>query len=275
MWEAAPVQFLTVSPGFRKTQQRVLFLLDLEPQHRYAAFIEAASDLAPTTLSSYWGAYMAAAKATGTASPMSDSRAARLLKAKAFEFVTTEPHHFTMMHMDTLLAMSIPIAAEVAVGLSFILGQRFGDVLQLHNSDILIPVGWQDPHSTFLVTFRRGKTVRTSGPFTISIPDTCPLLRRLRTNIRIIAKTEIQKQIFPPGTRAEVIAALKIVDHRLELRSLRRGGLVRLAQSSPLETVQLFSRHATKQMLLRYLSWGIYAKEQHAKMNGAITHSLM
>lgn len=65
----------------------------------------------------------------------------------------------------------------------------------------------------------------------------------------------------------DMTSTYRLVDQQLEARSVRRGSLQLLAkQGVPLETIMLFSGHARKETLLRYLDWGLMASDTRDQM---------
>jgi hypothetical protein len=61
----------------------------------------------------------------------------------------------------------------------------------------------------------------------------------------------------------------------LELRSIRRGGLQRMAALGvELETIRWFSNHTSVEMLLRYLDWGAVAATRKAAILSAVQGTL-
>ena len=60
---------------------------------------------------------------------------------------------------------------------------------------------------------------------------------------------------------------LHTVDPNLEVRSVRRGGLQRMAALGwELPHIRLFSQHADDMMLQRYLAWGLVSQHQKGLM---------
>lgn len=77
-------------------------------------------------------------------------------------------------------------------------------------------------------------------------------------------------ELFPVSQwnrlRKGVSEALKGVDRAYELRSLRRGSLVTMAQRGvPLEVVRHFSGHTNDNQCLRYLEWGWHHGNMHQR----------
>jgi hypothetical protein len=80
---------------------------------------------------------------------------------------------------------------------------------------------------------------------------------------RFLEQREKSYFLFPsPATLGTAVrAALRRADPRMELRSIRRGSLLDMAERGVPEVVMLeFSGHTTLAMLRRYLAWGTAAK---------------
>jgi integrase len=159
---------------------------------------------------------------------------------------------------------------EVAILLAWVYGLRIGDVCRLHSDDCSrIRLHGR----RFLVLIlRRGKTTKSTGPFTIHIPmdahhhQVSPLGRWIRE----IAKENEDRFLFTghredtKKTRAsmsrKVRTAMKMISPHLEARSIRRGGIQQLANMGlPLAEIQLYySQHKSVQMLREYLDYGTH-----------------
>ncbi len=127
----------------------------------------------------------------------------------------------------------------------------------------------QDPTTTLVLTFRRGKVVRTRGPYSVhtSLPSVwaAPILARLRS-------LQPSAQIFqgsPMDTVSAGTAALKAISPSLEARSLRRGSLQTLASNGAhYDELMKFSGHTSVDTLLRYLGWGATIGPKEARLAG-------
>lgn len=147
-----------------------------------------------------------------------------------------------LIHQVVTTTLDKTIAANIAM--SWITSARTGCIAQLAKNDVvLLPTG------TISVTFRRGKTVRTRGPYTVHSKVPPQWMNIVQERLR-------EAQPFKTSTRA-VLRALRAVDRHLETRSLRRGALQALASAGVSEEDLLhFSGHTTVKMLRRYLEWG-------------------
>jgi hypothetical protein len=139
---------------------------------------------------------------------------------------------------------------------------RLGDVAQLRRSDIkfsVAPAGTPIEGLNMAVTFFKSKTARHIGPHTVHT-----FIPRVWTPciVDFLNTLEPDQPIFPMASPREshiaaATASLKVVDQRLEARSLRRGSLQTMASAgTSFELMLSYSGHKTKDSLLRYLNWG-------------------
>ena len=126
---------------------------------------------------------------------------------------------------------------------------RGGDVLLLKPKDA-------EEHATGLrVSFWRGKTVKTRGPYTVftQMPPE-EFLEDWKAHVQQATRNQFLFQ----GVKGEQIKiALRRVNPRLEQRSLRRGALQTLAATNISDEKLLhYSGHTNVTMLRRYLDFG-------------------
>ena len=172
-------------------------------------------------------------------------------------------------HLTRLLAEDDSDLATM-IGLSFFLGQRLGDICQLHADDFVQELT-KGILTRLLVTFRRGKVIGRIGPYTISLPRTHTTEPVLNRTMALLSKRRGTFVLSTSNTAAErerladnANRKLKNTSSQLEVRSVRRGGLTRMATAGvPVSTLLLFSRHASLQMLYRYLDSGRRCREHH------------
>ena len=149
---------------------------------------------------------------------------------------------------------SLPVA--VVIELAWLAAGRISDILQLKVGDVILQP------TAMVIAMRAGKTARKAG-FSIS------------TSLPSAQLTSWIQQHRQPGwlfggVSGEMVReALRAVNPALEQRSLRRGRLQQLAQAgmSDAQLLQL-SRHATIQMLRRYLDMGVVSADN--KRNAAL-----
>jgi hypothetical protein len=142
---------------------------------------------------------------------------------------------------------------------------RTGDIRQLDTHDIVVRAPTGDERTHLTVTFRRGKTVKKRGPYSLhtSLPRALALAHGIQEGCQHWGNMRT-------ATVGDVLTALRRIDPQLENRSLRRGALHALANDGVAETVLLlFSGHATLHMLRRYLGWGSIGLEKQTTMSNA------
>jgi integrase len=254
-------------------QKRMLFPMDHPAQERFALFDKVTRHVAASTRAAYWAAYMALQKIFEIAPSASDRKTQRYFEAKSWETPQTNPTTpLTSSQLNTLLERDdSPMATMIAV--AYELGQRLGDMLQLHYKDVV-----EEAHRV-LVTVRRGKVVPRIGPFTLALPKRSPAARRLmalwrlRKDLFLLSEHNSQEERTNLAKTAH--KKLSQLDQTLGVRSVRKGGLMRLAGTGkPLSTILLFSRHATTQMLYKYLGEGRYAEEHLNLQMDTITSAM-
>jgi hypothetical protein len=164
-------------------------------------------------------------------------------------------------------------AALTAVTVTFALGQRIADMLQLLVEDLTeIP-----ETSSICITVRRGKVIAFCKPYCLHINSRSTIASHLRSLCR---GRQQQEPLFGNVAlmQSTIRQELKSLRPELELRSIRRGGLCALARTG-LSLQQLrtqFSQHASDQMLLRYIRHGAHLMYnvaiQHCATEGLINH---
>lgn len=139
-----------------------------------------------------------------------------------------------------------------AAYLALLLGQRAGDILKTKASET-----YAFP-THISITFVEGKTVQSRGAFTLATPTGSEGARIIQE-----AAEEAQRMgrvsLFYPSDTATAEKAIHKAFPNLDLRSLRRTGLTRLAQSGcDLELLLQISRHSSVKMLEIYLCRGLF-----------------
>jgi integrase len=268
VWKSAPVSTI-------KGQERFLWLHDVPPAERWLTFEQATSHVSSATKASYWQSYMSTVKIMTDQHANAEEKAiSRRLEGLAKTTQGPRPVR-PMSQTEYMKIMEQPNSRlRTMIGLSYVAGQRMSDVAQLQTGDFVLKPG------RILITFFRGKVIPRIGPYTISIPmegghnGSCLVARRIIVLLRetpagfILTKNNTESE---RATVAEAVAAeLKMIASDLEVKSIRKGGLIRLAQGgAPIESVLLFSKHATVSMLYRYLEWGRAATEHHDRQDEA------
>jgi integrase len=145
-----------------------------------------------------------------------------------------------------------------AILLAYAHGQRISDVVQLHYDDVV-------EGNSFVSLFRRrGKVVTSTEAFTTHLGARTPLASLVLKQARQASSEQSflftkhntlkERQVF----LSQIKRTLHSLSPELELRSIRRGGLMQMAvNGEPLETIrELLSKHSSNKTLLGYLDSG-------------------
>lgn len=258
------VAYKTYSAGYLRCQERFLFLLDVPPDSRFQRFEQEcyARALAPTTAHCYWVAFATLDKIM---SPPCDptlavQRVSTILERRVWLHPVAYPQPLTCeLRKRFAAANSVEAFGIVAlVEACWSLGQRFGDFIQLAISDFLIR------DTTIIITFRRGKTIVHTKPYSLVIDRHCRVAENL-LRVREAAASQGWLYLTSQANGASALKTLSSrtstlltqVDERLEIRSIRRGGLQHMASLGHTnDQMLMFSKHRSEEMLLRYLNWG-------------------
>lgn len=278
-FEAAHPVFKTSTQGYLSTQRQMLWLAALNHPARMLRF-EAeclARKLSPTTAATYWTAFTTVLKALKQEVTQDDKKYGKLLESRAVMHPVKHAVPMTLTHVATVLHLEPLHPLTVLIVLAFVGGQRISDMLRLAAADV-----FPEPSGKgLLITVRRGKTVALVGrPYTIPIPATtsfgewnlCSRLLEWRTSRtkdgHMFLWTENDEEKSRNESSAFTSRLLAMVSPDLEIRSVRRGGLIRMATMAiPLKTILLFSQHQSESMLHRYLDWGRMAIHQLDEMS--------
>lgn len=166
---------------------------------------------------------------------------------------------------------------QIAILLSWVFAQRVSDVLQIHRSDVrkvTLPSG----RFVHLI-FRRGKTVKSNGIFSIHVPVDSPLtnwILELRNNTEHFIFQPNAPTTQAPGCLIQICPKhrsrltkmigeiLRSVHPQLQVWSIRRGGAQRLAMMglTPTEICRDFTHHADEKTLNSYLDNHLFDNRQ-------------
>ena len=264
----------TFSDGYMQTQERLLFLFDHVPEKRFAVFeLECYKRaLAPTTAHTYWTAFAGIDKMLSDVLGATPAvrRCSQVLEDRALQYPVAFPQpltgHLRQRLRDTVVAGNAGV--HVLIEACWILGQRFGDFIQLAVNDFLVK------DDKILITFRRGKTVSYTKPYTLTLSRAHPIveaLLQIRTNAQTMGWLFLVTPKNEPELRQRLLrkasAHLSTVDDRLEVRSIRRGGLQHMASlGMTTDEIRDFSKHTSNEMLMRYLAWGQVALEHNNRI---------
>jgi Arc/MetJ-type ribon-helix-helix transcriptional regulator len=170
--------------------------------------------------------------------------AVRGVAIKAREERPKQARPATTDTIQRVVEQETDLQLAAAIAMSWLTCARIGCISQLRKEDITI-----GEQNRMAVTFRRGKAVRSRGPYTVHT--------KLPPQWADLIRSQLQRPQPFTTTSAKVRRALRRVDKRLEQRSLRRGALQTLAEAGvPEEELLNFSGHTTLGMLRRYLDWG-------------------
>ena len=245
------------SAQYQALQWRFLPLLAMSPTDMEEEFynLRDQAGWSAATASSYWTAVVAAAVQVGESITPQMKSMGRVLTFLAKEEDPTRPTTpILATQLDELLQMLRP-QEEMVAHVAFLLGQRVGDVLQLRRNRIL------DLGTEFVgLQFIKGKTTRRRAPFTLHIPKSHPLAQKLLDWSRRSPEISTGNEMMftdVDGILQNLRLQLKKLNGDFSILSLRRGGLQHMASCGvPLDTMMHHSRHASVEMLMRYLSWG-------------------
>jgi hypothetical protein len=271
LFDARHQIYKTYSDSYMEAQARMLFLLDLRPEERFERFEQECYRriLAPTTAHVYWVALSAVESILipSVQPTTAMKRTASILEDRARAYPVAFPPPLTAADrsrfQSRFSACSFGIVALVEA--CWVLGQRFGDFIQLAIAD------FQIKKLNVMITVRRGKTVKHTQPYTLLLQSESRVtenLMKVRAEAIRLGWVFLTTPDNNPLTRAKLShrtsALLSLIDERLEIRSIRRGGLQHMASlRHELQHIRLFSQHRSEEMLLRYLNWGQAAEAQN------------
>jgi integrase len=272
LWKDRHPAYQNFSSHYMASQRRMLFLADVNPSDRFEAFetICFKRNLAPTTAETYWSTWLGIQKALVIKPSDADHRITKILKARSMAYPVQFPTPITLSEMDLLVSTfdaSLPSLAAIAMT-TFLLGQRISDMIQLAVADLKS----NDDYLT--ITVRRGKTMQVTTPYSLWLRrKTYPtetlieLAASAKSCGRLFLFTNLNSEEERQRVSHTVRDMLTSINDQLELRSLRRGGLQRMAHLGvSIPTMLHFSRHSDVPMLMRYLSWGQHATHLQNQM---------
>jgi integrase len=281
LWKDRHPAYQSFSSHYMASQRRMLFLADVNPSERFEAFetICFKRNLSPTTAETYWSTWLGIQKALIIKPSDADHRITKILKARSMAYPVQFPTPITLSEMDLLVSTfdaSQPSLAAIAMT-TFLLGQRISDMIQLAVADLKS----NDDYLT--ITVRRGKTMQVTTPYSLWLRrKTYPtetlieLAASAKSCGRLFLFTNLNSEEERQRVSHTVRDMLTSINDQLELRSLRRGGLQRMAHLGvSIPTMLHFSRHSDVPMLMRYVSWGQHATQLqnqiafHASVHGS------
>lgn len=240
-----------------------------------------------TTLT-YVEAFLAANKGNSTLSGETVRRVEKYQKALKAHVKAERREAAPPLTTSMVCKLRIRHPLHLCILLAFTFGQRISDMLQLATADI-DKVHLQG-QGFLVITVRRSKTIKATGPYTLHVrqdSELGPPLKRLYRRCRRQHLPFLFTQSVPllglggllqipsrerTRLRKATNAVLKEIDPRLESRSIRRGGLQRIASLGVnLEDLRThFSKHTSTASLGAYLDFCKWSNTQ-ASLHSLIT----
>ena len=169
------------------------------------------------------------------------------------------PEAMTPEIFERTLAAETRPQHRAAFQLMYFTSGRVGCILALEKCDLTL-----HNDTSISVTFRRGKGVKTRGPYTVHGPKVHHHFAELQAYV-----ATCQRNLFSI-TPAKMLETFRLSDRRMEARSVRRGSLQTMSRAGvPLETLMRYSGHTNERTLMRYLGWGHAAGEVRTQMAAA------
>lgn len=270
--------FCVASTRFKEAQQRLLFLIDSEDPVRSLTLESLRRRIAPTTEETLWTSYLSLRKALGHLAPQPQiAQFTKILKMRSVRYPTAYALPMTLEHIHLLNEMKDDRKAHYFIALiniAWICGQRLPDMIRLHPRDLT----YSEASAELVITVRRSKVMAKKWPHCLFLPRNCwyveaivNLAQKL-TNSYTTPDVPFLFTIADAEQERETVShfcatLLHTVDPNLEVRSVRRGGLQRMAALGwELPHIRLFSQHADDMMLQRYLAWGLVSQHQKGLM---------
>jgi hypothetical protein len=242
-----------------KSHARFLFLFDEKPHMRWTTFDRLTKHCTDATRATYWGGVLSLIKEMGEVVLDGEKKAMAWLEKQANLRVGVHtPSPMTETQVAQLFdQLNDPVA--LALVIAWTLGQRPSDVLQLETKGV-----HNNPTGGVTLEFIRGKVIPAIGPFVIPLPQG-PAEQMLRS---LHHARRGHQFLFSQGNTQherealthQAASILEDIHPSLEVRSVRRGGLQRMASSGMLyPDILKFSKHTSEASLNRYLNNGICA----------------
>lgn len=259
-WENRPeVLRLVTGADYQMTQRRFLGFADLAPNDRINQFNICAktANWAPSTSSGYYVAIVTMMKTLGRQLADVDRAQLKVLSYAVKEVDGPRPTRAAIEEEILAAAQNLDEREAVALLVAWEVAQRPGDLLRLTVAN----VKRVDDPSTGLklwgLTIRKGKATRRRQPFTVHCQRDTELGKRLG---HLIAHPLLGGHVFTLQriqTRKIIRQALVAENACLNMLSIRKGALQHLAlKGTSVATLLSLSRHASLEMLERYLGWG-------------------
>lgn len=263
---------------------RLLPIVTKGPKKRVETFqaVSEQLDWGARTQNTYWGALLSLLKLCSLQLTIEDAAFTKLLDREAMQAerwdVEDESQVLDNVKIDKLrlLARSAsPNSAWRAAWITLALGQRMGDVLLLTAPNVT-RIG-----DSIAVTVTEGKTIPTRGPYTMRAPAAGDAGSYLWEAATLCQQNKQDGPRLFKIRGMDDAAGIRSMERqvketlRIDIRALRRTGLIRLslAADTTLETLLSFSRHSTINMLETYLCKGLFNQAQGAAQHVAVHNS--
>lgn len=183
------------------------------------------------------------------------------------EETPVQPKPATTSQVMHVIAQTEDEALAMALLFGWYTASRLGCIRQLRREDV------KTSDQATSITFRRGKGVKASGPYTV---HTAPLPPELLSRWNNYAATR-ETVLFPRRlTGRSLKEALRTIDPSLEQRSIRRGALQAMAShGTSEETLMRFSGHKRVETLRRYLNWNAVNSKVQSEMVNSAQHIVL
>jgi len=261
-FDASAVLHSRFSKGHLQRMRRLVPMALLEPEK----FREVAEDVfawGPKTQSSYHQCVLSIKRDLGLGISTMDQHMGILLanQARASPTWDIEQEHAVLSTEGTRRLLQLaqtcsPTSPFAAAWLTYFLGQRMSDVMELTTDDIFLVS--TDQWQYMSITFNKHKnSSKGKPPYSIALPVNSLAGQNMT---RALATTQHgqgdPKRIFPLLTRSA--ERIVIEELKIDIRALRRSGLQNMARAgATLPELLGFSRHTTIAMLELYLFHGV------------------
>lgn len=269
-WNSLTIHHTT--RAYQNSQARLLPFLAVPQAIRFDLFMQVCErrDWRWSTREAYWCAILAAQSLLGWPTTVLDKKSLGHLKHKSQVELARSAPPLLPSHLATLL--QVRDIYSLAIATTFVLGQRASDVA-LWRAERIRPLD-----ARFLaISIVEGKVVPRIGPYSLFLPIGHEIATALLHLVQL-RRAEGACYIFPEDTVRVISLRLADLDAGLDVRSIRRGGLTQMALAGATVPQMLaFSRHASPQMLYKYLDHGsvvISDAENMCKTSGPLLAQL-
>lgn len=268
--ETQPNLLSQFSPQHQDRLKRFLPFAVMNTTTRTQTFEKTANEMewGPRTTHTYFSTIMSMTKILSGAPTPNDRAYLTTLEKAVRETPTWDYEDPGQMLNDLTISIIMANAASgdhtwVAAATALTTGQRLSDVCKLQRNNIV------RINNLIAITFRHSKTERTKPPYTLH----CKAESMIGQLVWKAAEAA-EPYLFPTATTQSFhIRMTKAGIGKVDVRALRRTGLVRLAMHADLELLLEISQHASKQMLETYLNEGVFNFTKATKISLAISNA--